>query len=87
VPETKAEGDFILQDTAITIAVEYEEPFEPIIRDVFSGADVRIDAIDPADLVGDYPVQSPWPSPHPAPRRTGPDGRAEWGFPVNPPLA
>jgi hypothetical protein len=85
--DIRAEGDLIVGEAAISIDVTWGEDFQPRLPHFFTGADVRVDAIDPADPVGAYEAPVPWPQPEPPPRKTGPDGRAEWEFPVNPPLA
>ncbi|MFH5926441.1 hypothetical protein [Roseomonas xinghualingensis] len=87
VIDIRGEGDLMVGEAAITIEVTWGENFEPRIPHLFTGADVRVDAIDPADPVGAYEAPAPWPQPDAPPRKSGPDGRAEWEFPVNPPLA
>jgi hypothetical protein len=82
--DIKADGDLVLGDVTVSLDLEWREPHEPRLEHLYSGADVRIDAIDPADRAGTYAVPPPWPAPQPAPRPTGPDGRAEWEGPFNP---
>jgi hypothetical protein len=82
----RSEGDLIVGEAVISIDVTWGEDFQPRLPHFFTGADVRVDAIDPADPVGAYEAPEPWPQPEPPPRKTGPDGRAEWEGPINTPV-
>lgn len=60
----------------IEIKAHVSEIFEPVIEQVFSGLNVYIDSVNVFDANGSYTPPFDYPV-APAPRESGPDGRAE----------
>lgn len=75
--DLRPDGDLIVGQEAISLDLQFTEMFEPAGLPDLATARIVIDAIDPADLVGTYPVIDPFPAAAAAPRERGPDGRPE----------
>lgn len=74
---SNAQGERIIASLGIKIDLLFSEDFPPVIEDDLASVAITIDAIDPADLTGDYGPIDDFPAPEDPPRTQGPDGRAE----------
>lgn len=75
-----ATEESLIAEAGLTFDLTWHEVFQPRIPDNFTTANIRVDAIEPADLAGTYPSVPGFPDAADAPRESGPDGRAEAGL-------
>lgn len=80
VPQGPEASEQLIMDIAFSIQCEWIETYQPRLPDDLTTFNLRLDAIEPADLAGTYPSAPPFPDAAEAPRESGPDGRAEAGF-------
>ena len=81
--KANADGDFITGQRVMLLGLEYyqgPEDFNVVEGDPLERFYATLDAQDPADPTGDYPDPAYPDAVTPAPRLSGPDGRAEGGL-------
>lgn len=77
VPEIKSDGKIHFAATSTALHLQVYEHFDPEVTTLLTSMYITADLVNVADLNGTYP-NPPFPDAiEPAPRTSGPDGRAE----------